>query len=203
RPGLRQHLPTAFPTETSRKMLWNRADTHPARRWAQAVFDTPRKSKDLRLRLRRRPYAPPFDRQTSSCMTLSWCTPFCVESRLARATVRPRSHVCWIVNSWEISFQKISCGAEVSKVATQQGTHKRYNLGRVSSPVTDRGVRASASCRTLLAAVWFAAFALISTTIFFYGLNMAPRARMLYMLLPSVAGAVAGGLWGRPILDPN
>lgn len=57
--------------------------------------------------------------------------------------------------------------------------------------------------KTLLAGLWFAVFAFLSVSLLFHGLPMAPRGLALYIALPTAAGAIAGGFWGRTILDPG
>lgn len=53
----------------------------------------------------------------------------------------------------------------------------------------------------LLAAVWFAASALLCVGIMFHAVTMASRGTFLYGLLPTVAGGIAGGLAGGSILN--
>ncbi len=53
-----------------------------------------------------------------------------------------------------------------------------------------------------LAAAWFAGYALLLLLLFFHPLAVAPRGILLYIGLPTVAAAVAGGLWGWRILNP-
>lgn len=55
--------------------------------------------------------------------------------------------------------------------------------------------------KSAVPALWFAVFALISVTFLFHRLPMAARGTLLYILLPTAASAVAGGLWGRAITD--
>lgn len=55
--------------------------------------------------------------------------------------------------------------------------------------------------KSALPALWFAVFGLVSVTFLFHRLPMAARGALLYILLPTVASAVAGGLWGRAIID--
>ena len=52
-----------------------------------------------------------------------------------------------------------------------------------------------------LPALWFAVFGLLSVTFLFHRLSMASRGALVYVLLPTVASAAAGGLWGRAIID--
>ena len=44
--------------------------------------------------------------------------------------------------------------------------------------------------------IWFAGFALVAVTAFFYPLSMGTRARLLFMALPTAAGAMAGYVFG-------
>lgn len=55
--------------------------------------------------------------------------------------------------------------------------------------------------KSALPALWFAVFGLVSVTFLFHRLPMATRGALLYILLPTVASAAAGGVWGRAILD--
>ena len=55
--------------------------------------------------------------------------------------------------------------------------------------------------KSALPALWFAVFGLISVTLLFHRLPMAAGGAFLYILLPTVASAAAGGLWGRAITD--
>jgi hypothetical protein len=55
--------------------------------------------------------------------------------------------------------------------------------------------------KSALPALWFAAFGLASVTFLFYRLPMASRGALVYIILPTVASAAAGGLWGRAIID--
>jgi hypothetical protein len=57
------------------------------------------------------------------------------------------------------------------------------------------------SYRRSLAALWFAAFALLCLAVMFHAVTMSFRGVILYVFLPVLASAVAGGLWGGPILD--
>ena len=59
------------------------------------------------------------------------------------------------------------------------------------------------SARRSVAALWFAAFAALATFLFFLRLVMAPHAVILYVVLPSLAAAIAGYIWGGAILDPS
>lgn len=59
------------------------------------------------------------------------------------------------------------------------------------------------SARRSIAALWFAAFAALATFLFFLRLVMAPHAVVLYVVLPSLAAAIAGYSWGGAILDPS
>src|SRR5512146_2935424 len=52
-----------------------------------------------------------------------------------------------------------------------------------------------------LAALWFAAFAFFGTTTFFLPLRLAFRAEVLYVILPTVAGGVAGYISGAAVID--
>ncbi len=55
--------------------------------------------------------------------------------------------------------------------------------------------------KSALPALWFAAFGLVSVTLFFHRLPMVTRSAVLYIVLPTVASAVAGGLWGSAIMN--
>jgi hypothetical protein len=55
--------------------------------------------------------------------------------------------------------------------------------------------------RRAIAAIWFAAFAAMSSFLFFVRLSMASHAIILYIVLPSLAAAIAGYIWGGAILD--
>lgn len=57
--------------------------------------------------------------------------------------------------------------------------------------------------RRYLAAIWFAAFALLATVIFFYPLPWAKNGVVLSIVLPSVSSGVAGYIWGGGILDSS
>jgi hypothetical protein len=59
------------------------------------------------------------------------------------------------------------------------------------------------SARRPIAAIWFAAFALLFTVLFFLRLSMAPHAVVLYIGLPSLAAGIAGYIWGGAILDSS
>jgi hypothetical protein len=61
----------------------------------------------------------------------------------------------------------------------------------------------SLTARRPIAALWFAAFAALATFVFFFRLEMAPHAMILYVVLPFLAAGIAGFLWGGPILDPS
>ncbi len=60
-----------------------------------------------------------------------------------------------------------------------------------------------AAARRRTAALWFAAFALLSTLLFFLRLSMASHAVILYIVLPSLAAGIAGYIWGGAILDSS
>jgi hypothetical protein len=53
----------------------------------------------------------------------------------------------------------------------------------------------------VLAAVWFAAAALLSVLVVFHAVTMAHRGIVLYRFLPTVAGGIAGAVCGGPILN--
>jgi hypothetical protein len=55
--------------------------------------------------------------------------------------------------------------------------------------------------KSALPALWFAVFGLVSVTFLFHRLPMVTRGTLVYILLPTVASAAAGGLWGRAIID--
>ncbi len=59
------------------------------------------------------------------------------------------------------------------------------------------------AARRPIAAIWFAAFALLFTVLFFLRLSMASHAIILYIILPSLAAGIAGYLWGGAILDSS
>jgi hypothetical protein len=60
----------------------------------------------------------------------------------------------------------------------------------------------STTNKNTLAALWFAAFALVGTTVFFFPLHFVLRAAILYVILPTVSGGIAGYTVGAAILDP-
>lgn len=65
-------------------------------------------------------------------------------------------------------------------------------------------VRALApAARRPIAAIWFGAFALLFTALFFRRLSMASHAVILYIILPSLAAGIAGYIWGGAILDSS
>ena len=53
----------------------------------------------------------------------------------------------------------------------------------------------------MLAAIWFAAFGFVSLGLLFHAWQLAFRAVLLFIFLPTVAAAMAGRLWGGAILD--
>jgi hypothetical protein len=55
--------------------------------------------------------------------------------------------------------------------------------------------------KRLLAAVWFAAIALLCVAVMFHKLTMSFRGILLYMVLPMIASGIAGSLWGVSILN--
>ena len=57
------------------------------------------------------------------------------------------------------------------------------------------------AARRPIAAIWFAAFALLFTVLFFLRVTMASHAVILYIVLPSLAAGIAGYIWGGAILD--
>jgi hypothetical protein len=59
------------------------------------------------------------------------------------------------------------------------------------------------AARRPIAAIWFAAFALLFTVLFFLRLSMASHAVILYIILPSLAAGIAGYIWGGAILDSS
>lgn len=59
------------------------------------------------------------------------------------------------------------------------------------------------SARRLIAALWFAIFAWLGTSLFFLPLAMAPHAVILYIVFPALAAGIAGYSWGGAILDPS
>lgn len=52
-----------------------------------------------------------------------------------------------------------------------------------------------------LAAIWFGVFALLSVEVMFHPLGMAGKTTLLYILLPTLAGVIAGGLCGASIVN--
>ena len=59
----------------------------------------------------------------------------------------------------------------------------------------------TASRKRYLAGAWFAAFALLSLALFFHQLTFARGGVFLFMVLPTIAGGLAGALWGGRILE--
>jgi hypothetical protein len=59
----------------------------------------------------------------------------------------------------------------------------------------------STSSNRALAGLWFAAFALVGTSVFFFPLHFALRAAIFFIILPTVSGGVAGYTVGAAILD--
>jgi len=59
------------------------------------------------------------------------------------------------------------------------------------------------AARRPVAAIWFAAFALLFTVLFFLRLSMASHAVILYIISPSLAAGIAGYIWGGAILDSS
>lgn len=59
------------------------------------------------------------------------------------------------------------------------------------------------AARRPVTAIWFAAFALLFTALFFLRLSMASHAVILYIILPSLAAGIAGYIWGWTILDSS
>lgn len=59
------------------------------------------------------------------------------------------------------------------------------------------------AARPLVAAICFAIFALLSTSLFFLRVSIASHAVILYIVLPSLAAGIAGYLWGGAILDSS
>jgi hypothetical protein len=53
----------------------------------------------------------------------------------------------------------------------------------------------------LLAAVWFAALALLCVAVMFHRLTMSFHGILLYVFLPVIASGIAGSLWGITILN--
>jgi hypothetical protein len=68
-------------------------------------------------------------------------------------------------------------------------------------PILPLLVNLTVSHKRLLAAVWFAALALLCVAVMFHRLTMSLRGILLYVFLPIVASGIAGGLWGGPILN--
>lgn len=73
------------------------------------------------------------------------------------------------------------------------------SLGRTGS--TSIATMISEMAKSALPALWFAVFGLASVTVLFHRLPMTTRGSLVYIVLPTVASAVAGGLWGRAIID--
>ena len=61
----------------------------------------------------------------------------------------------------------------------------------------------SPAARQPAAAIWFAAFGLLFTVLFFLRLSMASHAVVLYIVLASLAAGIAGYIWGGAILDSS
>jgi hypothetical protein len=59
------------------------------------------------------------------------------------------------------------------------------------------------AARRWLAALWFAAFSVLTMALLFLHSPIAPRAVLLFIFLPVLSSAVAGYLWGGAILDPT
>ena len=59
------------------------------------------------------------------------------------------------------------------------------------------------SARRPIAAIWFAAFALLFTILSFRHLSVLLHAIFLYIALPSLAAGIAGYIWGGAILDSS
>lgn len=59
------------------------------------------------------------------------------------------------------------------------------------------------AARRLAAGIWFAAFAVLFTGLFFLRVSMASHAIILYIVLPSLAAGIAGHIWGWTILDSS
>lgn len=55
--------------------------------------------------------------------------------------------------------------------------------------------------RRLIAAAWFALFGFLAASLFFLRPDTKLPALFLYVLLPTVAGSIAGYIWGGAILD--
>jgi hypothetical protein len=55
----------------------------------------------------------------------------------------------------------------------------------------------------LLAALWFAVFGFLPVAFFFIRPPIASRGLIVFVLLPTIASAIAGFLWGGAILDPS
>lgn len=65
----------------------------------------------------------------------------------------------------------------------------------------DLRLRLSARARRAVASLWFAAFSLGVGMLFTLHGPVAWRALLLFVVLPALSGAVAGFLWGSPLLD--
>lgn len=86
-------------------------------------------------------------------------------------------------------------------MAHVSGNPEYYNVALGETGLAARTLPPSA--RRSIAALWFAAFAALATFLFFLRLVMAPHAVILYVVLPSLAAAIAGYSWGGAILDPS
>jgi hypothetical protein len=84
--------------------------------------------------------------------------------------------------------------------------HVKETLNTIVWSLGETGLAARTllpSARRSIAALWFAAFAALATFLFFLRLVMSPHAVILYVVLPSLAAAIAGYIWGAAILDPS
>lgn len=70
-----------------------------------------------------------------------------------------------------------------------------------TSGVSGRLWTLSTHSRRLVALAWFAGFAFLAVSIFFYPLTMTLSARALYIALPTAAGGISGYALGEGILD--
>lgn len=61
----------------------------------------------------------------------------------------------------------------------------------------------TAKVRKLLAAGWFAGFALLASGAFFFPLLTSLPPMVLYLLLPCISGGISGYFWGESILDSS
>jgi hypothetical protein len=68
-------------------------------------------------------------------------------------------------------------------------------------PILPSLANLAVSHKRLLAAVWFAALALLCVAVMFHRVMISLQVILLYVFLPIIASGIAGGLWGGPILN--